>query len=71
MRSSRAGRRDSPIRRAGDRWDLYTNVRAYRIYDGADAVHRTVIARAAFESVDAGETVLVSRFGEPKTRPRE
>ncbi|MEF8842450.1 MAG: acyl-CoA dehydrogenase family protein [Haloarculaceae archaeon] len=51
--------------------DFYTNVRAYRIYDGADAVHREVVARDAFEDVDPGTIDDVSRFGEPNTHPRE
>lgn len=51
--------------------DFYRNVRAYRIYDGADAVHRTVVARAAFDDVDPGELEPLSRFGEPNTHPGE
>lgn len=53
--------------------DFYTNVRAYRIYDGADAVHREMIARAALDEreIDPRELDPVSRFGEPNSRPRE
>jgi acyl-CoA dehydrogenase len=51
--------------------DAYANVRAYRIYDGADAVHREVVARDAFEDVDPGEIAGISRFGHPNTHPRE
>lgn len=51
--------------------DFYTNVRAFRIYDGADAVFKTVIAREAFEDVDPSEVEPISRFGEPNTWPSE
>jgi len=51
--------------------DFYTNVRGYRIYDGADAVHKTVVARAAFDDADPEELEPLSRFGEPNTHPRE
>lgn len=51
--------------------DFYTNVRAHRIYDGADAVHKMLIAREVFDDVDPAEVEELSRFGEPNTRPRE
>ncbi|WP_049923759.1 acyl-CoA dehydrogenase family protein [Halopiger djelfimassiliensis] len=49
--------------------DFYESVRQFRIVDGADEVHRRVIARAAFEDVDRDELEPVTRFGEP-TRDR-
>ena len=42
--------------------DFYENVRAFRIFDGADEVHRRTIARDAFESVDTEEVENVTRF---------
>jgi acyl-CoA dehydrogenase len=42
--------------------DFYENVRAFRIFDGADEVHRRVIARDAFEDVDTSEVEHVLRF---------
>lgn len=51
--------------------DFYTNVRAFRIYDGPDATHKTLIAREMFEDVDPKEVELISRFGEPNTWPSE
>ncbi|WP_290813188.1 acyl-CoA dehydrogenase family protein [Halovivax sp.] len=45
--------------------DFYENVRAFRIVDGADEVHRRVIARHAFEDVDEAELEPLTRFGEP------
>ena len=42
--------------------DFYENVRAFRIVDGADEVHRRVIARDAFEDVDASELENVTRY---------
>ncbi|WP_458209962.1 acyl-CoA dehydrogenase family protein [Haladaptatus sp. NG-SE-30] len=35
--------------------DFYENVRQFRIVDGADEVHKRVIARNAFENVDSSE----------------
>jgi acyl-CoA dehydrogenase len=53
--------------------NFYTNVRAYRIYDGPDAVHKKVIAREAFddEQIDESEVEQISRFGHPNTWPSE
>ena len=42
--------------------DLYQAVRAFRIVDGADEVHRRSVAREAFRDVDAGEVEHVTRF---------
>ncbi|WP_265108148.1 acyl-CoA dehydrogenase family protein [Halosolutus halophilus] len=42
--------------------DFYENVRAFRIVDGADEVHKRVIARNAFEDVDESELDPVTRF---------
>ncbi|MEF8774371.1 MAG: acyl-CoA dehydrogenase family protein [Halobacteriales archaeon] len=44
--------------------DFYKDVRAFRIVDGADEVHKRVIAREAFEDVDESELENVARFGE-------
>jgi len=44
--------------------NFYENVRQFRIIDGADEVHKRVIAREAFENVDASELEAVPRFGE-------
>ncbi|WP_254523229.1 acyl-CoA dehydrogenase family protein [Natrinema caseinilyticum] len=48
--------------------DFYESVRQFRIVDGADEVHRRVIARAAFEDVDTEELEPLTRFGEPNRR---
>ncbi|NKE37488.1 acyl-CoA dehydrogenase [Natronococcus sp. JC468] len=45
--------------------DFYESVRQFRLVDGADEVHRRVIARAAFEDVDEAELEPITRFGEP------
>ena len=45
--------------------DFYEAVRAFRIIDGADEVHRRVIARNAFEDLDEAELEPLTRFGEP------
>ena len=45
--------------------DFYESVRAFRIVDGADEVHRRVIARHAFEDVATEELEPVTRFGDP------
>ena len=45
---------------------FYENVRAFRIFDGADEVHRRSIARDAFEDVKTEELEYVLRFGEPR-----
>ncbi|SDQ47495.1 acyl-CoA dehydrogenase family protein [Natronobacterium texcoconense] len=50
--------------------DFYEAVRQFRIVDGADEVHRRVIARAAFEDVSEEELEPLTRFGEP-SRPDE
>lgn len=48
--------------------DFYESVRQFRIVDGADEVHRRVIARAAFEDVDTEELEPLTRFGDPDRR---
>ncbi|MFC6835925.1 acyl-CoA dehydrogenase family protein [Halomarina ordinaria] len=48
--------RDLPIS------DFYQAVRAFRIVDGADEVHKRVIARDAFEEVDEGELANLPEF---------
>jgi len=45
--------------------DFYESVRQFRIIDGADEVHRRVIARDAFSDVDESELANVTRYGEP------
>ncbi|SEQ42615.1 acyl-CoA dehydrogenase family protein [Natrinema salaciae] len=45
--------------------DFYESVRQFRIVDGADEVHRRVIARAAFEDVPEEELEPLTRFGDP------
>ncbi|THE62830.1 acyl-CoA dehydrogenase [Salinadaptatus halalkaliphilus] len=47
--------------------DFYESVRQFRIVDGADEVHRRVIARAAFEDVAEEELEALTRFGNPNT----
>jgi len=42
--------------------DFYASVRAFRIVDGADEVHKRVIARDAFDDVDATEVEHLTRF---------
>jgi len=42
--------------------DFYENVRAFRIFDGADEVHRRVVARDALADVDPSEVAHVTRF---------
>ncbi|NEU57787.1 acyl-CoA dehydrogenase family protein [Halorussus sp. MSC15.2] len=44
--------------------DFYENVRQFRIIDGADEVHKRVIARDAFEDTDPSEVEHLLRFGE-------
>ncbi len=46
--------------------DFYENVRSFRIVDGADEVHKRVIARDAFEDVNSAELANVPRYGEPR-----
>ena len=48
--------------------DFYEAVRKFRIVDGADEVHRRVIARDAFDEVATEELEPLTRFGEPNTR---
>lgn len=42
--------------------DFYENVRAFRIFDGADEVHLRTIARDMFEDVSAEELQNVTRY---------
>ena len=42
--------------------DFYENVRQFRIIDGADEVHKRVIARNAFEDVDENEVEHLTRY---------
>ena len=42
--------------------DFYENVRQFRIIDGADEVHKRVIARNAFEDVDSNEVEHLTRY---------
>ncbi|WP_256687362.1 acyl-CoA dehydrogenase family protein [Halococcus qingdaonensis] len=42
--------------------DFYDAVRAFRIVDGADEVHKRTIARAAFDDTDPTEIEAVPRF---------
>jgi acyl-CoA dehydrogenase len=42
--------------------DCCGNVRAFRIFDGADEVHLRTIARDAFEDVNEEELTNVTRF---------
>ncbi|WP_254768985.1 acyl-CoA dehydrogenase family protein [Salinilacihabitans rarus] len=44
--------------------DFYEDVRSFRIVDGADEVHRRVIARDAFDEVDEREVESLLRFRE-------
>ncbi|WP_458187973.1 acyl-CoA dehydrogenase family protein [Haladaptatus sp. NG-WS-4] len=44
--------------------DFYENVRQFRIVDGADEVHKRVIARDAFENVDPSELENVPTYDE-------
>ena len=48
--------RDLPIA------DFYESVRAFRIVDGADEVHKRVIARNAFEDLDEAELEAITRY---------
>ncbi|WP_255152311.1 acyl-CoA dehydrogenase family protein [Halorarius halobius] len=43
--------------------DFYESVRAFRIVDGADEVHKRTLARAAFEDVDTEELAALPEFG--------
>lgn len=51
--------RDLPIS------EFYTTVRSFRIIDGADEVHKRVIAREMFDTIDHSEVAHLPRFGEP------
>lgn len=42
---------------------FYEDVRQFRIVDRPDEVHRRIIARSAFEDVDAGEVEHLTRYG--------
>ncbi len=44
--------------------DFYESVRQFRLVDGADEVHKRVIARDAFEDVDPAELDAITRYGE-------
>ena len=44
--------------------DFYENVRAFRIVDGADEVHRRSIARWAFDDPNEAELAGITRFDE-------
>ncbi|RBI62306.1 acyl-CoA dehydrogenase [halophilic archaeon] len=44
--------------------DFYENVRQFRIVDGADEVHKRVVARDAFDDVDPGEVEHLTRYDE-------
>jgi acyl-CoA dehydrogenase len=44
--------------------DFYEAVRQFRIIDGADEVHKRVIARDAFSEVDTGEVAELPRYDE-------
>jgi len=44
--------------------DFYENVRAFRIIDGADEVHRRTIAREAFEDPPTEELSVLPQFGQ-------
>ncbi|WP_224447963.1 acyl-CoA dehydrogenase family protein [Haloprofundus salilacus] len=44
--------------------DFYQNVRQFRFVDGADEVHKRVIARDAFSDVDESELENVARYKE-------
>ena len=45
---------------------FYEQVRPFRIFDGADEVHRRTIARHAFEDLSPEEVQHVLRYGEPR-----
>ncbi len=44
--------------------DFYESVRAFRVIDGADEVHRRTIARELFEDVPTEELEALTHFGE-------
>ena len=45
--------------------DFYENVRQFRVIDGADEVHKRVIARDAFAEVDPSEVAHLTRYESP------
>ncbi|WP_227134732.1 acyl-CoA dehydrogenase family protein [Halorubellus salinus] len=45
--------------------DFYEDVRQFRIIDGADEVHRRVIARDAYSDVTDAHLANVTRYGDP------
>ncbi|MEZ3115141.1 acyl-CoA dehydrogenase family protein [Halobaculum sp. MBLA0147] len=45
--------------------DFFQAARQFRLVDGADEVHKRVIARAAFDDPDTDELAPLTRFGEP------
>jgi acyl-CoA dehydrogenase len=47
---------------------FYEDVRAFRIFDGADEVHRRTIARDAFEDLKTEEVEHVLRFDPPRNQ---
>ncbi|ARS88584.1 acyl-CoA dehydrogenase family protein [Natrarchaeobaculum aegyptiacum] len=48
--------------------DFYEAIRKFRIVDGADEVHKRVIARHAFDDVDEAELEALTRFNDPVSR---
>lgn len=42
--------------------DFYQNVRQFRFVDGADEVHKRVIARDAFKDINSSELQNITRF---------
>lgn len=44
--------------------DFYENVRQFRLVDGADEVHKRVIAREALSEIDGHEIEAITRYGE-------
>ena len=44
--------------------DFYENVRQFRFVDGADEVHKRVIARDSFSEIDETELKNITRYGE-------
>lgn len=46
--------------------DFFTAARQFRLVDGADEVHKRVIARAAFDDPETSELQPLTRYGDPK-----
>jgi acyl-CoA dehydrogenase len=44
--------------------DFYEDVRAFRLIDGADEVHKRVVARDSFRDVDPSAIEGITRYGE-------